>query len=214
MTKTNAQLGKKNTKATYFDDTIIDWKALTFRSQEKSLRELLQSTSGLPFQSDNDPTLCAISKKFNRCMQQISPKNGFSVSLSVEEVLNIVSEWYPKKDLLNLVTRWAKKKPSHFNTDSISTVTAIAKQVGPSVDCLQLFRTKTLSISTTTGSRTSGPFGISFSFVTAPHLAHTEEAKKVAQSVIGVNATLAFVENSLLESAGTFGKSGMREKIG
>ena len=73
----------------------VDWDQYSRTSQLKSLKELIQDTSGVDFKSDDDPSLIAISKKFNACMRKITMKNSSATeTLLVKDVLQIVSNWY------------------------------------------------------------------------------------------------------------------------
>lgn len=81
--------------------------------------------------------------------------------LSMNEMVQIVEDWKPKQEILCLYIRIARKLPSNFHLDSVSTLLCLSKQCGYTpVDFIT--KTKCLQI-----APSKGKYPFKFTFKTA-----------------------------------------------
>ncbi|MFM7359706.1 MAG: hypothetical protein ACKO1Z_01680, partial [Actinomycetota bacterium] len=149
--------------------------------------------------SDNDKR--SIRKQCEVLLKKICTNE--ETVLPMEEVVKIVKQWQPQREILCLYVRIARKLPVNFHLDSISTLLCISKQCGfTPVSFLK--KTKTLVIN----PASSGKFGSTYAFNTISTKGADEET--LHRKLVGLSMTLSLLEHSVANSSGVISRNGMR----
>jgi hypothetical protein len=123
-------------------------------------------------------------------------------SPSTDELLAIIRQWEPKRDIICLYVRWARQLPKNFALDSIATLLCLANQCNYTpIDFL--VKVKTLNVSRSTTS-----YGVSLNFDLRP----TKDCNALSKEFLGLSVTLALLQANITNSNGILGKNKMRCK--
>ncbi|MFM8622266.1 MAG: hypothetical protein ACKOB3_02655, partial [Holophagaceae bacterium] len=123
--------------------------------------------------------------------------------LPLEEVVKIVQEWQPQREILCLYLRIARKLPGDFHLDSISTLLCISKLCGFNpVGFLK--KTKSLVIK----PASTGRYGSTYTFNTVSTKRTDKET--INRKFVGLSLTLSLLEHSVANSCGVISRNGMR----
>jgi hypothetical protein len=123
-------------------------------------------------------------------------------SPSTDELLAIIRQWEPKRDIICLYVRWARQLPKNFALDSIATLLCLANQCNYTPINF-LVKVKTLNVSRSTTS-----YGVSLSFDLRP----TKDCNALSKEFLGLSVTLALLQANITNSNGILGKNKMRCK--
>ena len=97
-----------------------------------------------------NPDHQVILNKYQRLIQQARDSTT-DASPTIDELLAIIRQWEPKRDIICLYVRWARQLPKNFALDSIATLLCLADQCNYTpLDFL--LKVKTLNVSRSTTS--------------------------------------------------------------
>jgi len=132
-------------------------------------------------------------------------KTGGDASLSEEELVGLIRQWQPQRDIICLYVRWGRQLRRNFNLDSIATLLSLSRQCGyKPFDFLP--RVKTLSIH----PYAKASYGVTFHFAIASNRKDVDE-EKLNKEFLGLSVTLALLQEQVTESPSILGKTGMRQ---
>ena len=142
-----------------------------------------------------------ILNKYKHLIQQARESTS-DISPTTDELLAIIRQWEPKRDIICLYVRWARQLPKNFALDSIATLLCLADQCNYT-PLNFLKKVKTLNV-----SRSTTRYGISFSFDLNP----TKDGDALSRQFLGLSVTLALLQANITNSNGILGKNKMRSK--
>jgi len=150
-------------------------------------------------------------KKKRRKMEETDDKEqdddaAVPVSLTEQELVQLIRTWAPKRDIICLYVRWGRQLRRNFNLDSIATLLCLSRQCGyKPFDFLR--KVKTLSIIRNGQAR----YGVTFHFAIASNRKDVDE-ERLSKEFLGLSVTLSLLQEEVTESPSILGKTGMRQK--
>lgn len=143
----------------------------------------------------------SILNKYKNLIRQ-ARESTTDIPPTTQELLSIIRQWEPKRDIICLYVRWARQLPKNFALDSIATLLCLADQCNYTpLDFL--LKVKTLNV-----SRSNTSYGISLSFDLKP----TKDGEALSKQFLGLSVTLALLQANITNSNGILGKNKMRSK--
>lgn len=163
-------------------------------------RKSMPPTESTPVLS---PPLCRdhqlILKKYKHLIKQARDSTT-DISPTTDELLAIIRQWEPKRDIICLYVRWARQLPKNFALDSIATLLCLADQCNYTP--LNFLRNvKTLNV-----ARSTTCYGVSLSF----DMKRTKDGDALSKQFLGLSVTLALLQANITNSNGILGKNKMR----
>ena len=98
-------------------------------SDEESSLEQTKGINGKELELDNLLELGQNKKDIHKEVFQRLEKITKTINIEKYDYLKIVEDWNPKQELVHLFLRWSRKEPREFNSDSISLLNTICKQI-------------------------------------------------------------------------------------
>jgi len=144
-------------------------------------------------------------KKFQWAVKRVATEYGSDneTSLTPEELILLIRNWEPQRDIVCLYVRWARQLKRNFNLDSIATLLCLSRQCAYTpVDFLR--KVKTLSVH----KNLQAAYGITFHFDTPNRKDVNRE--RLNKEFLGLSVTLSLLQEQVTDLPSILGKTGMR----
>jgi len=127
------------------------------------------------------------------------------MSLTEEELLQLIRVWEPQRDIICLYVRWARQLRRNFTLDSIAALLCLSRQCGYTpLDFLR--KVKTLSIH----KNDKAVYGVTFHF-DVPNRPDVNR-EQLNKEFLGLSVTLSLLQEQVTDSPSILGKTGMRQR--